>query len=115
MSPRVLSVLLVLIPFAITSCGGEANRPVQSTTTPEQKNPAAPLVPKVEIHDWCKEHGVPESICTRCNESLVAGRRVTGATSMVCPTHSASPATPRSRLSSRPRRRRVPSTSSRRR
>jgi hypothetical protein len=23
--------------------------------------------------DWCKEHGVPESICTRCNDSLVAG------------------------------------------
>ena len=78
MSPRVLSVLLVLIPFAITSCGGEANRPVQSTTTPEQKNPAAPLVPKVEIHDWCKEHGVPESICTRCNESLVAGFKQKG-------------------------------------
>lgn len=25
-----------------------------------------------EIPDWCAEHGVPESICTRCNKKLIA-------------------------------------------
>lgn len=28
--------------------------------------------------DWCGEHGVPESQCTRCNPSLVAAFKATG-------------------------------------
>jgi hypothetical protein len=28
--------------------------------------------------DWCAEHGVPESQCTRCNPSLVAAFKATG-------------------------------------
>ncbi len=49
----------------------------KSDTTPAKSPPAvekpmAPLVPKKEVADWCKEHGVPESVCTRCNSELVA-------------------------------------------
>ena len=33
--------------------------------------PQAPLVPKKEVADWCGEHGVPESVCTRCNAPLI--------------------------------------------
>lgn len=28
--------------------------------------------------DWCGEHGVPESLCTRCNPSLIPAFRATG-------------------------------------
>ena len=28
--------------------------------------------------DWCEEHGVPESQCTRCNPSLIAAFKATG-------------------------------------
>lgn len=28
--------------------------------------------------DWCGEHAVPESMCTRCNKTLIAGFKATG-------------------------------------
>jgi hypothetical protein len=28
--------------------------------------------------DWCEEHQVPESLCTRCNPTLVAAFKATG-------------------------------------
>jgi hypothetical protein len=31
-----------------------------------------PLVPTAKLTDWCPEHGVPESVCTRCNAALIA-------------------------------------------
>ncbi|MFN0150599.1 MAG: hypothetical protein ACKVU1_07810 [bacterium] len=34
--------------------------------------------------DWCGEHGVPESMCTRCNGTLVAAFKATGDW---CPEH----------------------------
>lgn len=34
--------------------------------------------------DWCGEHAVPESMCTRCNASLVAAFKATGDW---CPEH----------------------------
>ena len=42
------------------------------TQTPPAETPKAPLVPQRQVADWCREHGVPESICTRCNTALVA-------------------------------------------
>ena len=44
---------------------GEENRPAAG-------KPTAPLIEKKVATDWCKEHGVPESVCTRCNASLIA-------------------------------------------
>lgn len=43
------------------------------------KAPATqPLVPTAQVIDWCREHGVPESACTRCNQSLVDGFKAKG-------------------------------------
>jgi len=28
--------------------------------------------------DWCGEHGVPESLCTRCDKSLIPAFKATG-------------------------------------
>ncbi len=50
-----------------------------STTQPQAKEkPKEPLIKKQEIADWCPEHGVPESICTRCNPALVEGFKSKG-------------------------------------
>jgi hypothetical protein len=44
------------------------------TPAPNAATPATqPLIPVAQVADWCPEHGVPESVCTRCNESLIAG------------------------------------------
>lgn len=61
------AVLLAYLPI---SCGGEEPRQGANTGDPKAEN-GAPLVQKVEVADWCKEHVVPESICTRCNASLI--------------------------------------------
>ncbi|MBK6940877.1 MAG: hypothetical protein IPH13_11860 [Planctomycetes bacterium] len=45
---------------------------------PAPETPKAPLIQKAEIADWCPEHTVPESICTRCNSSLIAGFQAKG-------------------------------------
>jgi hypothetical protein len=65
---RILIASLALFVFG---CGGsDADK-----TAPGQKPveaPQAPLIKKAEVADWCGEHGVPESICTRCNAPLIA-------------------------------------------
>jgi hypothetical protein len=57
--------------------GCERREPQSQTAAPQAQpvatRPAKPLIPRVEMADWCKEHGVPESICTRCNDELTAG------------------------------------------
>lgn len=41
-------------------------------TTGAAKPTTQPLIPVVQVADWCREHGVPESVCTRCNTALIA-------------------------------------------
>lgn len=57
------------------------------TTTPQKEAPeagakttghAAAGVKPGSHEDWCGEHQVPESQCTRCNPSLVAAFKATG-------------------------------------
>lgn len=59
----------VLFASLLVSCGGE--EPSQGPTAQPKAEDRAPLVQKVEVADWCKEHVVPESACTRCNASLI--------------------------------------------
>ena len=52
-------------------------------TSPADRTPAgsghapAGVVPG-SYDDWCGEHLVPESLCTRCNPSLIAAFKATG-------------------------------------
>jgi len=65
--PFALAVSLVL-----TGCPENPPPPAPpAPSAPAASAPPAPLVPKMQVADWCKEHGVPESVCTRCNESLI--------------------------------------------
>jgi len=63
----ICAALVVTLAF---SCGGESP-PASSREAQPQAKPTAPLVQEAEIVDWCKEHVVPESVCTRCNASLI--------------------------------------------
>ena len=63
----------------LLACGGEST-PVQ---TEAGSHAAADVVPGSH-EDWCGEHAVPESQCTRCDPSLVAAFKATGDW---CPEH----------------------------
>ena len=67
------------------ACGlllGSCREPSAPTTPSKTEQPVttpkAPLVEKQQVADWCPEHGVPESICTRCNAPLIAGFKAKG-------------------------------------
>jgi hypothetical protein len=72
----MLSLALSLTFF---TSGCEKAEPPAGTSkegNPQASVPAQPkalLVPKTQLVDWCREHGVPESQCTRCNPALVDG------------------------------------------
>ncbi len=58
----------VMILIAVVGC--EKHEETKSVDTSKS---TTPIIPVTQLNDWCPEHGVPESICTRCNKSLVAG------------------------------------------
>lgn len=68
--PMFVAIAALLSLTALAGCGGSSDKPAPSTSKPAA--PKAPLIQKAAVADWCKEHGVPESICTRCNASLIA-------------------------------------------
>ncbi len=71
---HTIAGLLLFCAFA--ACEKAPDAKEKPLPTPEA--PKAPLVQKAEIADWCPEHTVPESICTRCNSSLIAGFQAKG-------------------------------------
>ena len=72
-----MSAALLALCLGFTGCGDHAHAPVAPSSS-TQSQPKAPLVHKAEIADWCPEHTVPESICTRCNTSLVPAFQAKG-------------------------------------
>jgi hypothetical protein len=74
------SAIIMAVAFALTAVVAGCDKQ-DTATTPQAAQPQAtapkpatqPLIPQVAMIDWCKEHGVPESVCTRCNDSLTAG------------------------------------------
>jgi hypothetical protein len=55
----------------------QAKQAVHGETHAEDKHAPAGVVPGSH-EDWCDEHQVPESLCTRCNPSLAAAFKATG-------------------------------------
>ena len=66
---RLLLCVLLLFPVA---CSGES----PEATAPGPHAPTG-VVPG-SYEDWCAEHEVAESRCTRCDASLVAAFKATG-------------------------------------
>jgi len=56
----------------------EASKPAESTTAADgDTQHAGAEVKPGTYEDWCGEHQVPESMCTRCNPSLIAAFKAT--------------------------------------
>lgn len=80
---------LIAIAFSMTAAlaacdqgGGQATRQSQpAAAVPAAKaaaqHAAADVTPGSH-DDWCAEHGVPESQCTKCNPDLVPAFKATG-------------------------------------
>lgn len=74
---RIPSSLFAVVALAtLAGCGDTESKPTEKPVAPPASK--APLVTTRQAADWCKEHGVPESICTRCNETLIAGFKEKG-------------------------------------
>ncbi len=77
----IRTVLLIAI-VALAGCKSENTSQKEGTTATavsgEKKAHADEGVKPGSHEDWCGEHAVPESQCTRCNGSLVAAFKATG-------------------------------------
>ena len=65
------------------ACGGERPQTqetpaVESSATQAKAIHADATVVPGSYEDWCGEHEVPESMCTRCDPTLVAAFKATG-------------------------------------
>jgi hypothetical protein len=78
MKLRVAVPSLLVALALVAGCGGsESAKPAAESPAPAA--PAkAPIIPVKKAADWCKEHGVPESACTRCNAELVPAFKAKG-------------------------------------
>ncbi len=83
--PRSLYLLLALPLLFLAACGATAPEAAVSAqlTQPPSQHAAADAAPGSH-EDWCAEHAVPESQCTRCDPSLVPAFQATGDW---CPEH----------------------------
>ncbi len=66
-----MSVLLFLF-----ACSSPA--PVPTASAPAATAPPVATITPGSHEDWCAEHAVAESQCTRCNASLVPAFKATG-------------------------------------
>ena len=70
---NVIIILALSIAPCVFSCGKTDPAP-----QPAPAQHAASGVTPGSYEDWCGEHQVPESQCTRCNPSLIAAFKATG-------------------------------------
>lgn len=73
-------LVATLLTLALLACGPEqpAEDPAESAgLTATSTHATAEAVPGSH-QDWCGEHAVPESLCTRCNPDLIPAFRATG-------------------------------------
>lgn len=73
----IACIIVLLLAVAVGGCGSGSSPKSENPgdkvkTAPTAEKSKEPLVPKSKIVDWCGEHGVPESVCTRCNDNLIA-------------------------------------------
>ena len=69
MKHLIITLLLSITCLSLPACK-------QDTTRASEDHAASSVVPGSH-EDWCGEHQVPESMCTRCNPSLSAAFKAT--------------------------------------
>ena len=75
-----------MFPFllaTVVACGGSSEPTVPSEAASEAPSRASASHAPADVvpgshEDWCGEHAVPESQCTRCNKELVPAFKATG-------------------------------------
>ena len=81
-SDRSLIVTFIVIALGASAPGCTEEEERAATPAGGQHAPASAVPGSHE--DWCAEHEVPESLCTRCDPSLVPAFQATGDW---CPEH----------------------------
>ncbi|HRE92033.1 MAG TPA: hypothetical protein PK095_23155 [Myxococcota bacterium] len=77
--------LVVVVSFSFLVACGKSTPPAEPAAPAAATSPTAPtgdhagpgVVPGSH-EDWCGEHAVPESQCSRCNPKLIAAFKATG-------------------------------------
>jgi hypothetical protein len=82
---KTLSLLMLVSALFLAAGCASKSTPSQSSASATETTPATPpagaghavadVVPG-SYQDWCDEHGVPETQCTRCDPSLVPAFQV---------------------------------------
>ncbi|MFO0554496.1 MAG: hypothetical protein U0271_39315 [Polyangiaceae bacterium] len=73
MKSRRFILLLALTFASLSACSNTKDGPkasAEASSRPAKAHAATSVVPG-SYDDWCDEHGVPESKCTRCNPKLI--------------------------------------------
>ena len=72
MRKRFWTLTLASCAAVVGGCGGsESPKPDADAPKAPPAVQVTPIVPKKAVADWCGEHGVPESACTRCSADLI--------------------------------------------
>lgn len=74
---NALSLALALIAVGVACKGSSKDNQKPATPAGAEAKHAATVVTPGSYEDWCDEHQVPESMCTRCNPSLIAAFKAT--------------------------------------
>lgn len=67
-----------LLLATLVACGGSSEPAAQPEANPAPAQHADANVTPGSHADWCGEHAVPESQCTRCNKDLIPAFKATG-------------------------------------
>jgi uncharacterized lipoprotein NlpE involved in copper resistance len=81
-SRTLIVTLIVTLP--LLGCDRREDAPAPASSSAAQPEHAPTNVVPGSHEDWCGEHQVPESLCTRCNADLIAAFQATGDW---CPEH----------------------------
>lgn len=77
-----LSLFVFTLALAVSACSKDTGTTAKADpkgTAQAAKAGHAPNGVKPGSHeDWCEEHAVPESQCTRCNPALIPAFKATG-------------------------------------
>lgn len=79
----LVTTWILALCFVLGACNKGSDKQETGTATKEQPTRtegtghAGKGVVPGSHEDWCEEHGVPESQCTRCDPSLVAAFKAT--------------------------------------
>ncbi len=67
-----------LLLATLVACGGSSEPAAKPEAKPAPSEHADANVTPGSHEDWCGEHAVPESQCTRCNKDLIPAFKATG-------------------------------------